>query len=96
MTNGTISTLHAEALHASVSATLHTACALSASGRQVDLAGLDNMIGVLCAQIVDLSIEDARRFRQPLLAIGDQLDQLQQSLTKPGWTRTAPPNRSPT
>lgn len=83
MTNGPTPTPYAETLHASVSATLHTARALLTSGRQIDLAGLDNMIGILCAQVLDLPIEDARSFREPLQAIGDLLDRLQECLTTP-------------
>jgi 3-dehydroquinate synthetase len=77
------STRHAESLHEGVAATLRTARALAASGREVDLTGLDNMIGLLCAQILDLPIEQARTFRAPLQVIGEELEHLRQAIAAP-------------
>ena len=64
----------------SVIALLRTARALAAAGRVIDLTGLDNMIGLLCAQILDLSDEEGRSFRPSLCAIGAELDHLNQIL----------------
>ena len=74
----------AEHLCQGVAATLRAARALAASGRQVDLIGLDNMIGHLCAQILDLPADDARDFRGQLQAIDHEIEQLRQMLAESG------------
>ena len=68
------------ALRDRVIAILHTARALSATGRAVDLTGLDNLIGMLCAKILDLPDEEARGFRAALCGIAAELETLNQAL----------------
>ncbi len=65
-----------ENLHAGVAATLRTARALAASGRSVDLTGLDNLVGFLCAQALDLPAAQGRAFQTQLRNIADELDNL--------------------
>ena len=43
-----------------LSRTIGVARALASSGRTVDLTGLDDGIGLLCAQTLDLPTEEAR------------------------------------
>ncbi len=63
-----------------VIALLRTARALAIAGRAIDLTGIDNMIGMLCAQVLDLSEEEGRGFRASLCAIGAELEHLNQIL----------------
>ncbi len=63
-----------------VIAILHTAGALAATGRAVDLTGLDNLIGLLCAQVLDLPDAEARGFRASLCGIAAELETLNQTL----------------
>lgn len=64
-----------------VLAVLRTARALAAAGRAVDLTGLDNMIGLFCAQVLDLPDDEARCFRPSLSGIATELEQLGEVLT---------------
>ncbi len=56
--------------------TVAIAHALAASGRAVDLAGLDQAVGLLCAKTLDLPPDHGRRARPALAAILAELYQL--------------------
>ena len=68
------------ALHDRVIAILHTAGALTAAGRTVDLTGLDDLIGMLCAKVLDLPDAEARGLRASLCGIAAALETLNQAL----------------
>lgn len=65
----------AEAI-AATAALLRLAEGLAAAGRPVDLAGLDDRIGLLCAQALDLAPADGARLRGDLAALLRDLDAL--------------------
>ena len=56
--------------------TVSVARALAASGRAVDLDGLDRHIGLLCAKALDLPPEIGRTQRVCLIKLRDDLDDL--------------------
>ena len=57
---------------------------LAVAGRVVDLAGLDSVAGLLCAQVLDLPPEAARALRPSLLAINESVAELIVTLTVSG------------
>jgi hypothetical protein len=57
----------------SATTTVGVATGLVATGRAIDLAGLDGMAGRLCAQILDLPPELGVRFRPALLELDGRL-----------------------
>ena len=63
-----------------ITATLRTARGLADANRPIDLAGLDNMVGALCAQVLDLPLEDGRPFRAVLLGLDQELELLRGAL----------------
>ena len=64
-------------------ATVRIARALVQAGRQVDLGGLDRMVGLLCARVLDLPPEQGRTLRPRLLALLAELDELNGALAPP-------------
>jgi len=54
--------------------TLVVASALVQTGRRVDLAGIENGVGQLCAGVLDLPPELGRAMRPTLIALGLRLD----------------------
>jgi hypothetical protein len=56
--------------------TLRIAKALLQSGREIDIAGLETMIGLLCARALDLPPEHGRAVRPELIALRKETDQL--------------------
>ena len=56
--------------------TIALATALTKSGRQVDLAGLEHAVGVLCAKALDLMPQEGRALRPALLDLLQALDTL--------------------
>ena len=60
------------------------ASGLAVSGRAVDLAGLDSVAGLLCAQVLDLPPEVARALRPSLLAVNDSIADLIVTLSVSG------------
>ncbi|HTN12128.1 MAG TPA: hypothetical protein VL154_14260 [Acetobacteraceae bacterium] len=65
-----------EGLAGQVAGTLRLAGALAQGGRRLDLAGLDQMVGRLCAQALDLPPAQGRRVRPRLIALLGELDAL--------------------
>jgi hypothetical protein len=68
------------ALADSLSRGLRVARALARSGRRVDLAGIDDACGLLCAKALDLPPEDGRRMADRLAAVLAEADLLTQAL----------------
>ena len=66
------------------SATVAVAAGLLASGRTVDLSGLDKMAGALCARILDLPPSEGLSFRSALEAFGNALSDLTRSVERIG------------
>ncbi len=56
--------------------TIAIATALLKSRRKVDLRGLDNAIGVLCAKTLDLMPDEGRMLRPALIELSRALDAL--------------------
>ena len=65
-----------QALAEQVQRTVAIARALAASGRPVDLAGLDQTVGLLCAKTLDLPPDQGRLARPILAAILAEVDHL--------------------
>ena len=61
---------------------LHMTRALAASGREVDITGLDQQVGLLCAKALDLMPEDGRAMRPMLVDLLADLDALSVILTE--------------
>ncbi|HEY2615746.1 MAG TPA: hypothetical protein VGI78_00260 [Acetobacteraceae bacterium] len=57
------------ALASELMQTVGLACALAESGRAIDLAGLDDRVGLLCAKSLDLPPDEGRRVRPRLIAL---------------------------
>jgi hypothetical protein len=66
----------AEALAEGVSRMLRVARGLLEGQRQIDLAGLDEMVGYLCARTLDLPPEQGRAMRPRLILLLAELDSL--------------------
>jgi len=73
----------AEQAAAGVRALLLLARGMAAAGRRVDLAGLDRMVGRLCARSLDLPPEDGRRMRPALCALVAEIDTLNAAMGPP-------------
>ncbi len=70
----------AAALLQQVTSTVAIAKELAASGREVDLAGLDGMAGRLCAQALDLPLETGAAMRPALVKLMEMLTGLRQAI----------------
>ena len=64
--------------------TLRMARALVESRRPVDLAGLQDSVGRLCAASLDLPPEQGRALRPRLAAVLAELDALEQAMQRAG------------
>lgn len=64
------------ALSEKVRQTIALARGLTAAGRHVDLAGLDGMVGLLCAKALDLPADCGRAARPVIAAVLSELDGL--------------------
>jgi len=53
--------------------TIEIAIAMSGSNRRLELSGLDERIGRVCAAALDLPYADGQRFRLRLMALLDRL-----------------------
>lgn len=56
--------------------TIAVARAFASTGRQLDMAGLEGSVGLLCAKTLDLPPDQGRTARAGLAAILAELDQL--------------------
>lgn len=64
-------------------ATVRTARALAEGRRRIDLAGLDDMVGRICARALDLPPAAGRKLRPRLIALDDELRRLGEALAPP-------------
>ena len=71
-------------LAARVSRTLGVARALAENGRELDLSGIEDGVGILCAQTLDLPSADARCMLPVLCEVLAQVDSLSAALRKRG------------
>lgn len=62
--------------------TLGVARGLVEAGRHVDLAGLEDQVGLLCAKALDLPPEDGRAVRADLFALLARVDALSVALLR--------------
>jgi hypothetical protein len=67
-----------------LSRTLAVARALSIAGRHVDLTGIEDGVGLLCAKTLDLSRTDAKGLLPALYEVLAQLDSLRLAMQPPG------------
>jgi hypothetical protein len=72
-----------EALAEGVMATVRMARVLAEGRRRVDLAGLNEMVGVLCARMLDLPLDEGRALRGRLETLDRELMALQEALPEP-------------
>ena len=68
------------AMNDGLARTICIARVLVENGRQVDLAGLDRGVGLLCAKAFDLPPETGRSLRPHLIALLSAADQLTEAL----------------
>lgn len=68
------------ALAQQLTRTVTAAAATLRAGRDVDLAGLDSAIGVLCARSLDLPPDEGRRVRPWLVGLSGGIEALSQAL----------------
>ncbi len=74
--------LHAaEALAGSLTNTVRLARAMTEARRAVDLSGLEEQVGLLCAKALDLPPEQGRDFRPVLIGLLADLATLHATLT---------------
>ncbi len=66
-----------------VSRMLRLARGMVEAGRRVELEGLDQMVGRLCARCLDLPPEEGRALRPVLAALLVEIDALNASLARP-------------
>ncbi len=64
-------------------AMVRTARALAAAQRPIDLAGIDNMVGVYCARALDLPLVEGRKLRDRLKCLETEIDLLERDLGGP-------------
>jgi hypothetical protein len=64
---------------------------LAEDGRTVDLTWLDDQVGLLCAQSLDLAPDDGRRVRPRLIALSASIEALSRALQKAApWSPVSP------
>lgn len=56
------------------------ATGLASAGRAIDLAGLESVAGLLCAQVLDLPPQDGRGLRAELVALDESIAGLSATL----------------
>ncbi len=71
---------HARTLAQSLAGTLRMARALANAGRSIDVAGIAEPIGLLCAKSLDLPPEQGREMRSILIGLRHEIDMLGESL----------------
>ena len=65
-----------------VRTTVAVAQGLASLGREIDLDGLEGATGVLCAQVLDLSPDEATGMRQALDDLNTRISMLTNTLAK--------------
>lgn len=64
-----------------LSASVAVASGLAASGRCIDLIGLEEIAGLLCAQVLDLEPAESVAFRPAIITLNDNIASLMTALT---------------
>jgi hypothetical protein len=72
----------------SITGTLRVARGFLAAGRRIDLVGLEEPVGLLCARTLDLPPEQGRQMLVALINLRRELDVLSEALR---MTQGAPP-----
>ena len=72
-----------------VAAMLRLASGMLASSRRLDLAGMDQMVGRLCARCLDLPPEEGRAMRPHLAGLLAEIDALNATIPVPPGTPQA-------
>ena len=67
-----------------LAAAIAVASGLAASGRAIDLAGLDSVAGLLCAQVLDLDPAEGSRMRPAVVELNQTVGALIATLTSNG------------
>jgi hypothetical protein len=70
------------ALAEELAQTVGVAQALAESGRVIELTGLDERIGLLCAKSLDLPSADGRRLRPHLIVLSAAIEALSRVLSE--------------
>ncbi len=78
-----------------LSRTVAIARGLTAAARMVDLAGLEDGVGLLCAQALDLEPAESRRLVPALLELRAQIDGLGAAMAAHGAAAGVGPGRRP-
>jgi hypothetical protein len=73
----------ARELAQAIAGTLRVARGFLAAGRRVDLVGLEEPVGLLCARSLDLPPEQGRQMRVVLINLRRELDVLAETLRTP-------------
>jgi hypothetical protein len=64
-----------------LTSTISLACAFAEAGRAIDLTGLDDRVGLLCAKSLDLPPDEGRRVCSRLIALSGAIEALSRALT---------------
>ena len=80
----------AHRLAGGIAGALRMARALATAGRAIDLAGLEDSVGLLCAKSLDLAPAEGREIRETLIAVLQELDTLGDVLQARTDSETAP------
>jgi hypothetical protein len=67
-----------------LSASVAVATGLAASGRSIDLVGLEAVTGLFCAQVLDLEPAEGRALRPAIITLNDNIDALIETLKSSG------------
>lgn len=68
---------------------VRTARVLAEAGGSIDLAGLDHLVGIVCAQALDLPPADSRALRPPLATLLAECGSLGSTLRSPPRQKAA-------
>lgn len=71
---------NARGLAAGIAGALRMARALAASGRRIDVAGLEDPVGLLCAKSLDLPPSQGRQMRIVLVTLLQEVDALSETI----------------
>jgi len=67
------------------------ACELVIAGRAIDLTGLTDQVGLLCAKSLDLPTDAGRGVRPRLIALSGSMEALSRALQKAAPCSSMPP-----
>ncbi len=70
---------------------LNVAKSLLEAGHSIDLTGLNDQVGLLCAKSLDLPPDEGRRVRPRLIVLSGSIEALSRALQKAAPCSSAPP-----